>query len=250
MRVVAANSKSGMLKMSCPSSWLVLSSNIFFFCLVGFFTVVFLTPAETHAQNAGPGTQLFTPSATIKADKRSNQRNREVRSKILAGTHNDSRLVHDLKLDTVEDIVWSSRKQEEFFIEYRGLSYFVDVRDVVDLGEINELGTSSFAEKLFFFQTAKTLARFVVESPLEPLYRRVAKEFKRIKNYTTVRVVQGGKGDLGVRHGSVEGERLLEFKLHASARNGVEPRLRMGDHLLLRYNPLREDTLLEYRHNF
>ena len=206
------------------------------------------------AQSAPREFHLFTGAAEAKANERSSRhaKNYGLLSAVAPAGHSSGpSLADEVKLDTVEGVL-SSQKEAAMMSELRGLSYLRYVENIVDVTDwVDPQDQSSFARTLLVYQTAKTLVHTIIESPLEPTYRKVVKQVRALDHYTTVQVVEGSRGKLGVKQGeTVSGNRLVSFKLHLSVQNGVEPRLLFGDHLVLRYDPFHQDTVFQFETHF
>ncbi len=217
---------------------------------------------EFSAQRAQP--RLFAKEATAKANEA--LRNKQRSSRLVRREESTTgSLAQDLRLDTVDDIIFESKYDPELFSGYRGLGYLGYVGNVVEVEQLDELEQSSLTQKLILFQTARTVSKAIVGTPLERHYKRLVRIARKARDYTTFRLVNSSKGDLDVTRGTSSEEHsssseksssvetkdeLIEFKLHASANNGIEPRLKFSDNLMLRLDPLHGDALMEYKRPF
>ncbi|MCB0324846.1 MAG: hypothetical protein KDD69_14785 [Bdellovibrionales bacterium] len=207
----------------------------------------------------------MTGAAAKKADERLLSKTVRQRSRI-ASVESSVSLAESFRLDTVDGIILESKHESEFFEDYRGWQYLRYLTDVVDFDEVDELEQSSFAQKLLLYHSARTLVEHIEQTPLERHYRRLVSMAKELRDKTTFTLIEDGKGSLDVEHGesdeeitstaaddpetTASGRRLVEFKLHASAKNGIEPRVRFSENLTLRLDPLNRDALLEFRRDF
>lgn len=208
--------------------------------LVGSTTV----PLTAEAQNLGA--RLFDRSAAAKADEiRISREDRRYVSSSRSGAD----VIDDLQPDTAETILLENSR-DEFFGDYKGLSYINYLQSAVNGSEFDEIEDSSYAEKAFFYQTAKLVGENIKNSPMDTYYRKVLSQLKFWKRKTTVQFVQGDTGELDVNKGELEEDSLLEFKLHATARNGIEPRVSIGKRITLRVDPFSQGALLEYGYDF
>jgi len=212
-------------------------------------------------QRRSSSSSLFAKEATVKANevRLANKRGARVSNGRFLSSGS---LAQDLRIDTVNDILLESKYDRELFSDYRGLDYLRYVGDVVEVDEIEQ---SSLTQKLILFQTARTVSKAIVGTPLENHYRRLVRVARKVRDYTTLRLVNSSKGTLGVQRGDelskesgasedarpkADKEELVEFKLHASASNGLEPRLKFSENLTLRLDPLSGDALLEFKSSF
>ena len=165
-------------------------------------------------------------------------------------TRRDEGLAHKLELDTVESVLARSRYESEWFNSYRGIAYLSYVKDVVNISEIMELQHSHEAEKLVLQQSLRLSNDYFFKPFLGYYYDRLVRDLKRVRDYTTVGVVKDPTGEIDLESGVAEDKRIVEFKIHASARYGIEPRLTFDEVLALRYQPFGNQLLLEYRYRF
>ena len=154
------------------------------------------------------------------------------------------------ELDTVSDILEEHRGGADFFADYRAPFYLTYVYNVVPLGDLEDWDSRNIAEKVLIFQAAHSLSKVLMESALQPLYCQALDAVKWFGDYTSVKVRQEGRGRFQVESGAETGKPLFELKLHVSANNGVEPRLQIGEHFLLRYDLIHDETLVEFRRAF
>ena len=259
----AQSSLIGYLSMAAASVLLAPLFSVSILISVSMLRV-FVPSADAYAQP-----NLLNSSAIKKAAEKQRSAG-DSRSGRLGGSFasGSGSLAQDLRLDTVEDILWESKKDPAHFRNFRGLRYLSYVGDAVDLEveEIDELEQTSFAKKLLLFQTARSIAHHITGTPLERFYRRVVRMAKSARDYTTFRLVENESGDIGVSQGDEaaavkesdfkplleprEPKKLIEFKLHASAKNGVEPRIKFSEDVVLRLDPLGKDALLEFKQDF
>lgn len=254
---------------------------ILFFSALTLLLSQFAHTQVAEAQNLGSQSfrpRLFAKEATAKANEALRNKQRGARL-VNREEGSSASLAQDLRLDTVDDIMFESKYDPELFSGYRGLGYLRYVGHVVEVDQLDELEQSSLTQKLILFQTARTVSKAIVGTPLERHYKRLVRIARKARDYTTFRLVNSSRGDLDVTQGASaakkesqpqsasssyssasdssvsdssvgEGDELIEFKLHASASNGVEPRLKFSDNLTLRLDPLHGDALLEFKHSF
>lgn len=156
----------------------------------------------------------------------------------------------DLKIDRVDDIILSDKGQRSLLADYRSISYLRYIQDFVELRALDEWEQGTVAQRVLIYQSLRTISDYLIASPLEQVYRHVLRHLQVIKRYTTVQVSRECDGGVDVHHGQKNASRLLEFKIHASARYGVQPRLSIFDDLTFRYDVLEDDLMLEFRYDF
>lgn len=159
--------------------------------------------------------------------------------------------IDDFRDETVETMIWSDKREANMFSDYKAMSAIMQFRETEgQRGEnFDEDWTESIAERMFWIKSAKALEQGIENSTLKETYRALAEGVRKFGDFTTVEVVSRSDG-LGVKQGSKNSERLIQFKLNVSARNGLEPRLKLNDFFSVRYDPLHQDTILEYERNF
>ena len=146
------------------------------------------------------------------------------------------------QLDTVPDVLATSN--------YRGAFYLAYVQNVIGVDFFDERESAALAERALLIQAAESVGKVVVGTTLEPLYREAVESVRWFRHYTSVSVVQGSSGAVGVKSGENDSSPLVEFKLHVSANHGVEPRIKFGRDVVLRHDILRDETLLEFSRSF
>ena len=212
----------------------------------------------SYAQSFAPGKSLLNSRARSKVDERlrysvrndsAGRRGRSIPAFSDQGSVSRS-LVEELKFGTVDDLIFNSAREVHVTAESRGELSQQAMRDYLDLREPDEFESEMLAQRVFLFQTAKSVSDYIRQSPLEETYRTVARGFRTVGRYLSLNVTRQVGGGIQVGQGEHEGSRLMEFKLHASARNGVEPRLRVSDQLVLRYDLFNQGTILEFCYDF
>ncbi len=216
------------------------ASFLFLLLLVGFSSPAIAEPKEAT---------LFSGGAMRKAEEQYRGR---ARGKYSAGESyytEDSAALGDLiGLETAQDLI-DDPIGGDMFSRYRpplSLLYFSNVTNIDDYFEWEN---RSAAERMFAYQSFSALSKVVSESALKPLYERALHGFKWFRNYTSVKFNRSESGNLDLAEPTYE-EPIMELKLHISANNGVEPRLEIGDNLMVRHNIFDQETLFEFRTNF
>jgi hypothetical protein len=161
----------------------------------------------------------------------------------------DTSIQDAARVETADDVLFTAEQRERLRGEYRGLAYVSRVTGSFDFADLDESKTRSFTQKLIFFQVADSVTNFVKGSKLEEVYKEFVDKLKAASDATTVQVGQTGSGDLKLVRNHSSGQ-LIEFKLHASMKNGIEPQLKLTDAVRFRYDVLDNDALLEYRVDF
>ncbi len=166
---------------------------------------------------------------------------------------NGSDLGDALELDTVENIVASAEYSSSNYLNSsKSFLYFKYFDELSGAVNADDFDTRPAAEKMLMYYGLDSIADYIVTSPLAETYKRFRRYFRKYDDMTTVQVSQRGAGNIDVGNGekaSTAG-RLLEFKVHTSIREGIEPRLRISDHFLLRYDIMDSQAMFEYNLNF
>ena len=153
------------------------------------------------------------------------------------------------RLDTVDDILFLSEQRQKLKDDFHGLPLVVTQFGDVDSSALDEDRTRSFAQKLMVYQAARSFDQMIKNSELQDLYRNIIDGWDSVRRAATVQVSQSSTGNLRLTQHKKEGK-LLEFKLHASVANGIEPQVNLTDRVKLRYDVLERDTLVEYSVDF
>lgn len=226
------------------------------FTFVALFTLFFSTALaatasaqdfNSQASTNGSRASLFSRRALAKAYATGTTRTVEATQ---ATRHQQA--VDAAQVDSVAEILSSDSGSRRILGEYRGLFYLQYVRDLVGLPEIDTTDSSKLAERAAAYQSAEIFAKEVVGTALEPVYKQFMANLRWIRQYTSVRVVESGTGN--VNFSSTEAKTkepsLMEFKLHVSANNLIEPRIKFGKDVMLRYDMFHEVGVLEYNYDF
>lgn len=152
--------------------------------------------------------------------------------------------------DAVHEIFQDRQSGAEFFSQYRSPMYLNYLSDVVHVPELEEWREKAAAERIFVYQSVTSISQVLMKSALEPFFRDTLKKIQTFKRFTSVKFQRGDSGGLGVSQKIGKEKPLFELKLHVSANNGIEPRLEVGDHFLLRYDVVHDDTIAEFRTSF
>jgi len=233
------NAKGGRSSFITASS--LFASTIFVLC-----NSIALAPLTARADGPSTERSLFNGSAAEKAEQRHRRGIAQDRAESFS---RDYTFQDAAELDTVDEIL-DAHRGANFVSEFRGPFYMSYVYDAVPLGDSDSYDSESVAQRAAVYQAATTFSQVVVKSALEPAYRRVMEAFSWFKRYTSVKVGREGNGNLGVTAHTEHDKPLLEFKLHMSMNNGIEPRLNIGENCTLRYDVIRQDTLIEFRQDF
>ena len=219
----------------------------------GFVAVVLLSlRADVAAQNESNSKSLINARAAGTVERMFRGRRQSERTKRVVSRYSRRQpsLVHSLQLDSVEGLLVKNRSTSQSFSSFRRVAYLSYVQDVIDVEELFEIDNSTAAQKLLLFEGLRFSNEHIFKPLAGHLYDEVVQRLRTLRDYTTVGVVKNDSGSLGVQRGLSREERLLEFKVHASARYGLEPRLRFDENLVLRHRPLAQETLLEFSFDF
>lgn len=156
----------------------------------------------------------------------------------------------DLQLDSADDFLMNEDRRSRLFNYYRGLIYLKYFNEWTGIGNYDELESEQLAQSLFIYHGAKTLVDYFEFSPLGLLYEDFLKEVRFYRNMSTVSVERSSQGGFNVDHASEKGDELLKFRVGISTKRGIEPRINIGELLVLRHDLLSEQTLLELRLDF
>ncbi len=204
--------------------------------------VFFAPPSEAQElSKKNKSLQLFSGSAVEKANETSNgSAHQQFRKN---APRSFGRLDESAtQLDTVPDVLATSN--------YRGAFYLAYVQNAIGVDFFDERESEALAERALFIQAAESVSKVVIGTTLEPLYREAVESIRWFRHYTSVSVVQGSTGKVGVKSGENDAAPLVEFKLHVSANNGIEPRIKFGKDVVLRHDILRDETLVEFSRSF
>ena len=155
-----------------------------------------------------------------------------------------------LQLEPVREIGMTSQRRIGAFQFYKNAYGAQDPSTNLfwqRMDEDRELST--FAQKVFLFQGATELSRAVADSSFGEELRSIGRSFTRFKNAATLRVSRDESGKITSGRGARK-ESLLELSFSTTPQRLIEPRLRMGENLLLRWDALGGETLLEWNWGF
>jgi hypothetical protein len=203
-------------------------------------------PLVANAQSSGAqfssSSPLFNTEAVMAA-------NRQQTQKMVTTSNFRSPPEYFYRLDTVDSLLEDS-SQSDRFSDYKLFSYLRSVQDFVDLSYFDDFDEDGAAEKMFVYQVGRALSDAAKRSIFSDVYNSVEEGFSEVKRRTTVHVVESSSGSYGLEQGESESEPFMKFRLHLSARNGLEPRIHLPNGWILRFNPLDEETRFEYSMSF
>lgn len=154
-----------------------------------------------------------------------------------------------LRVESIDDYIRSRNRYENLIARYKGalqINDYLGVSRSIDFDEDGRL-----ARSVLMYQSARSLSRYLLRSPIGLEIKQLLKRFKKIEQYTTMKVAQSHDGGYNLTpKSSNSGEKLLELKLHTSARDGIEPRVNFTENLRLAHDFFREQTRLEYGFGF
>lgn len=154
-----------------------------------------------------------------------------------------------LNLDNIEDVVVPTERQQGFSAYYRNVYQQVYLDDTAPSSRIEALDfDSDIAERVAVYQSSVSLSQMILRSPLGDAFRTVATAIRDARDYTTLRVGHSQNGSLGLT--DTKSRPLMELRLGANPRRGIEPRLRIGDNVVMRYDTREHAPIIEYNMNF
>lgn len=112
-----------------------------------------------------------------------------------------------------------------------------------------EWESKTAAEQYFFYEAYGTASKLVLNSDLRPMYEAALRAARQLRDYTSLRIGRKSDGELAVVSSSST-PALVAFRVRATPSAGVEPRIEIGDHLIVRHNFLEQNSLLEFRTEF
>lgn len=210
-------------------SWLALS--------------ILLLGSAARAQETG---SLFSAGALLRANRQHGS------SSLSAGsaTASLSRAVTDqFQLDTVDDIVLTHEKRDLYSSQYRAFEQFY-ISDTHSSALYDEELASQVSQRIAVYEGTVTLADILARSPVGNVYRRIIDSLTEYREHVTLRLGREADGKLGFVDRHTGSRQLLEFKLNANPSRGVEPRLRVYDDFLLKYDSIAGAALIEYNLSF
>lgn len=217
-------------------------------CSVFVLTIGF-RPAACSAQNNNKGGGvLYNNSALLRASRspKSNPFGQPALSGSIAGIVEDQ-----LRFDTVDDMVLMKEKQNVYASQYRSYVYARMFDSTGNEDDLDDLDLQkSIAQRVAVYQTAISLSDFLMHSPLAAAYRSLTEQFVAFQEYITMRVGRKQDGSIGFAGKEGERSKILELKVSASATRGIEPRLRLIDDFMLRYDTIAGGPVLEYNITF
>ena len=210
---------------------------------------VSLASVVALAQVENESISLLNVKAARKVDKKFNKDDQRVMRGVSANSR-DYSLASAFQVDTAESVLLNNKRSSDFFANYKAAAYLTYVRGVVDVGEILAYEEEDAANHVVILESLRFANDHVVQPAMGEFYDSVIEQLRYIRDKTTLSVVKSGTGDLDVSQGSSSTKALLQFRIHASARNGIEPRFTFGDSLKLRLQPLEKKMLFELSFTF
>ena len=190
--------------------------------------------------------QFFSAKALARSNEIASDRSFEpITSGLWLGALGD-----ELEIEPVREIGMSNQRRSGAFQFYRTAYQQASLSAMWSRLD-EDRTTEQFAEKVFLFEGATALSRAIMHSPLGLEIRRVSESLTKVKNAVTLKVSRAPDGGFVTASGASNRERSpLELSFSTTPNRIIEPRLRMGEHLLLRWDALGGQTLLEVNWNF
>lgn len=208
------------------------------------FSVCSVASAQTNEQSLS----LLSKKAANSVEKKfAGQQGRVLRgvSKSL-----DYSVASAFRVETAESVLLRNERTSGIYANYKAAAYLSYVRGVVDVGELLEYEEEDAAKKVLLLEGLRFSNEYIAQPLLGDFYTLVISELRAIRDKTTLSLVQSSKGDIDFSHGGQPPKALLQFRIHASAHNGLEPRVTFSDSLKLRLQPLEKKVLLEFSFTF
>jgi hypothetical protein len=93
------------------------------------------------------------------------------------------------------------------------------------------------------------LGGYIIRSSFGPLVQDTIRGLADLREYVTFKVARRSDGSLRFRNGRTK-FRTMEFSFATSTRRGIEPRLRLYENIMLKYDIFEQQPLIEYNVNF
>ncbi len=103
-------------------------------------------------------------------------------------------------------------------------------------------------EKAFTIQAGRAASQLVNNSELKPTFIYLKQQLSELKSIFNYSLQDSGNG-LTVSNGK-KGKKLLELSMEFNLSQGLDPNIRLGEHLRFRYDYVNRRPLLEYGINF
>lgn len=207
-------------------------------------TMLILAGECCWAQSRGV---LFSQSALLRA-------NREGGLGSVAGSATSLSLGNivesSLSLDTVDDLVLLRDEPQAYSSQYRAFYNMYFAHDDLSFEYLDPELVDELSRRVALYQSAVTLSDLLKRSPVGNIYRRLTDSIVEYREYITLRVRRSGGGDLSLGRSGPRDTELLEFRVNANPQRGIEPRLRLIDDFLLKYDTIAGGAVLEYNVNF
>ena len=105
-------------------------------------------------------------------------------------------------------------------------------------------------QHLLLYQSAVTANDVAKDSMLSESYQALIRRVRDYYNLLRFQVARSSTGGISLSNDAKKGERIIDLRIQPSTRNGVEPSLKIADHLNLRYGPIRHETMMLYEFTF
>ena len=203
------------------------------------------TAGEAAAQDRQSRGKLFNSTAMSRATER---------SAFTAGGLDSfrSKTIGNLSpnLASIGDVVFNKGWAENFDGIVQSHQNQVNLARGATLDESVDEDSTSIAQKVLIYESAAQASELIRNSPLEQVYLTVAKNIRRVRDYTTVQVAEREDGAYTWSQGSSKPKPLFQVKLDANLSRGIGPKIEVQDAFTFRVDMLNQRVLVELNFNY
>lgn len=231
-----------------------------FLCSATIFIIFCMLDVSNVSAENKPLVTLFSEQALIKADRKVSRRYQAVgkkKEKVRNGKNLRKSFISSnpserLKVDSVSELMMTSGDGATFSSVRTSSVYLDYLHDLASGTDIDADSSRSLAQRLLLYQSSKSLSELLLQSPLKDSYQALLRQLRYVKEKSTFRMQRKGNGSLHFARGDTVSpeKKLLEFRVHTSTHRGIEPRLTIGDNIVLRHDLLHGETLFEFETEF
>jgi len=153
----------------------------------------------------------------------------------------------------VNDTIVQTERQQGALTFVKNVYDPVYIDNIMNERMINALELDSdAAQRLAAYQASLTISKVLSKSPIANMYAEFTENLRAVRNNLMWRVSRQGDGSLGFEPRRDYGRRetFLELRMSPSTRDGIQPRLRLGENVSVSYDFSEGAPLLEYNINF